>query len=397
MAYRSNNIKQIPLSEPHLAGREWRYLKECIDTNWVSSTGSFVNKFEDAICNYVKSKYAVACVNGTAGLHIALNLCEVGRDEEVIVPALTFIAPVNAVKYLGAEPVFMDCDDYMNIDPIKLREFCSKKCKITKAGLKNKSTGRIIKALVPVHVFGNPCDMQEIMKIAKAYRLKVIEDATESLGSYYTAGFYKDKFTGTIADLGVFSFNGNKIITSGGGGMIVTNNSLLAKKARYLTNQAKDDPVRYIHHEIGYNYRLTNLQAALGLAQLEQLKKFIRIKKNNYELYCKLLSSVKGIRILATPKGTSANYWFYSLLVEEKEYGMDQEELMNCLAKENIQSRPIWYLNHLQRPYRMNQAYRIEKAPWFWKRVLNLPCSTGLEGEQIKYIASVISNLAARN
>lgn len=390
-------IKMIPLSVPNLNGRELEYIKKCIDTNWVSSSGSFVKKFEDAICSYLKFKYAVACVNGTAGLQIALKLSGVERNDEVIVPTLTFIAPVNAIKYLGTEPVFMDCDDYMNIDPVKLREFCVKECRITEAGLKNKSTGRIIKAVIPVHIFGNPCDMQEIMRIAKEYRLKVIEDATESLGSYYTAGIHKDKFTGTIGDIGVLSFNGNKIITTGGGGMIVTNSRLLAEKARYLTDQAKDDPVRYIHREIGYNFRLTNLQAALGLAQLEQLKKFIKIKKNNYEFYRKLLNSVKGITMLGIPRGTSPNYWFYSLLVEKKEYGMDREKLMNCLTKKNIQSRPIWYLNHLQRPYRMNQAYKIEKALWFWKRVLNLPCSTSLQEKQINHIASAIYDLAARN
>lgn len=387
----------IPLSVPNLGGKELQYVKKCIDTNWVSSAGSFVKEFEDAICGYVKAKYAVACVNGTAGLQIALKLSGVERNDEVIVPTLTFIAPVNVVKYLGAEPIFMDCDNYMNIDPVQLREFCLKKCKITKAGLKNKSTGRIIRALIPVHIFGNPCNMQEIMRIAKAYKLKVIEDATESLGSYYTSGIYRDKFTGTIGDIGVFSFNGNKIITTGGGGMIVTANRIIAEKARYLIEQAKDDSVNYIHNEIGYNFRLTNLQAALGLAQLEQLKKFIKIKKNNYELYCKFLTPAKGIKILGIPQSTSPNYWFYSLLVEKKEYGMDREKLMNCLTKMNIQSRPIWYLNHLQRPYRMNQAYKVEKATWFWKRVLNLPCSTSLQEKQIKHIASVVCNLATRN
>lgn len=387
----------IPLSVPNLTGKELQYIKKCVITNWVSSTGSFVMEFEDAICRYVKSKYAVACVNGTAGLQIALKLCGVEAGDEVIVPTLTFIAPVNVVKYLGAEPVFMDCDNYMNVDPVKLREFCVKECKNTKAGLRNKRTGRIIRAVVPVHVFGNPCDMPEIMKIAKKYRLKVIEDATESLGSYYVSDIYKNRFTGTIGDIGIFSFNGNKIITTGGGGMIVTNNRLLAEKAKYLTNQAKDDPIRYIHHEIGYNFRLTNLQAALGLAQLEQLKKFIKIKKNNYELYCKFLSSIKGVKMLGIPKGISPNYWFYSLLVENKEYGMTREKLMNRLREKNIQSRPIWYLNHLQRPYRMNQSYKIEKAPWFWKRVLNLPCSTSLQEKQINHIVSVIYNLAVRN
>ena len=387
----------IPLSVPNLNGRELQYIKKCIDTNWVSSAGSFVKEFEDAICDYVKAEYAVACVNGTAGLQIAFKLSGVERNDEVIVPALTFIAPVNAVKYLGAEPVFMDCDDYMNIDSVKLREFCIKECRVTKSGLINKSTSRIVKAVVPVHIFGNPCDMQEIMRIAKAYRLKVIEDATESLGSCYTAGAYQSKFTGTIGDIGVLSFNGNKIITTGGGGMIVTGDKSIARKTKYLIEQAKDDSVKYIHNEIGYNFRLTNLQAALGLAQLEQLKKFIRIKKNNYELYCELLSSVKGIKMLGIPRGTSPNHWFYSLLVEKKEYGMDREKLMNCLTKKKIQTRPIWYLNHLQRPYRMNRAYKIENALKFWKRVLNLPCSTGLQEKQIHYIASTISNLAGKN
>lgn len=387
----------IPLSEPYLKGRELQYVKKCIDTNWVSSAGSFVKKFEDAVGNYVRAKYAVACINGTSGLHIALKLCAVGSGDEVIVPTLTFIAPANAVKYLGAEPVFMDCDNYMNIDPVKLREFCIKECKITKSGLINKTTGRIIKAILPVHVFGSPCDMREIMRIALAYRLKVVEDATESLGSYYASGIYKNKFTGTIGDFGVFSFNGNKIITTGGGGMIVTNNRAMAQKARYLMEQAKDDPVNYIHNEIGYNFRLTNLQAALGLAQLEQLKKFIRIKKNNYELYRKLLSPARGIKMLSVPDGTFPNYWFYSLLVEEKEYGMGREKLMGFLIEKKIQARPIWYLSHLQRPYRRNQAYRIENALKFWKRVLNLPCSIGLQKKQINYIASTICNLAGRN
>jgi len=384
----------IPLSVPNLNGRELQYVKKCIDTNWVSSAGSFVKKFEDAICSYVKARHAVACVNGTAGLQIALKLCGVREGDEVIVPTLTFIAPVNVVKYLGAEPIFMDCDDYMNIDCVKLREFCAKECLVTKLGLKNKKTKKIIKAVVPVHVFGNPCDMEEIMKIAREYHFKVVEDATESLGSYYTTGACQNKFTGTIGDIGVFSFNGNKIVTAGGGGMIVTNNRLLAEKAMYLINQAKDNPINYIHNEIGYNFRLTNLQAALGLAQLEQLKGFIAIKKRNCELYKGLLSSVSGLDVLGSPQGTSPNYWFYSLLVEKKEYGMDREKLMNSLTAKGIQTRPIWYLNHLQCPYRKNQAYKIEKALWFWKRVLNFPCSTSLNLKQVKLVSSAIRSLS---
>lgn len=391
------NSTMIPLSVPNLKGRELQYIKKCIDTNWVSSSGSFVKEFEDAICRHVKSKYAVACVNGTAGLQIALKLSSVERNDEVIVPTLTFIAPINVIRYLGAEPVFMDCDNYMNIDCAKLKEFCAEECVVTKNGLKNRKTGRTVKAVIPVHIFGNPCDMEEIMRIARKYRLKVIEDATESLGAYYTAGAYKNKFTGTVSDIGVYSFNGNKIITTGGGGMIVTNSRLLAEKARYLTNQAKDDPVRYIHNEIGYNFRLTNLQAALGLAQLEQLEGFIKIKKHNYELYKKLLNGIRGIEILGTPEGTAPNYWFYSLIIEKRQLGMDRDDVMDHLQSNGIQTRPIWYLNHLQRPYRGSQAYRIENAPRFWKRVLNLPCSANLETKQVKYIASVIRDLSGNN
>lgn len=387
----------IQLSVPNIGGNAWKYVKDCLDTAWVSSAGKYVDVLEKKICGYVGAKHAVAVSNGTVGLYIGLKLSGVGPGDEVLVPTLTFIAPVNAIRYLGAEPVFMDCDDYMNLDPVKLREFCAGECRLTKAGLKNKRSGRIVKAVLPVHIFGNPCAMWEIMGVAARYRLKVIEDATESLGSRYTSGVCKNKFTGTIGHFGVFSFNGNKIITTGGGGMIVTDDARLAEKARYLTNQAKDDPVRYIHNEVGYNFRLTNLQAALGLAQLEQLPEFIRVKENNYKLYRRLLAPVKGLEILGIPEGTAPNYWFYSLLVEKKEFGMDREKLMACLAKKNIQSRPIWYLNHLQRPYRKNQAYKIEKALWFWKRVLNLPCSTGLREKHVNYVASVIRGLAARN
>lgn len=380
----------IPLSVPNLTGKEWIYIKKCLDTNWVSSAGKFVEDFENAICRYSKAKYAVACINGTSALFIALKLSGVDAGDEVFVPALTFIAPVNTVRYLGAEPVFMDCDDFMNLDHNKLKEFCKRECKITKDGLRNRRSGRIIKAVIPVHVFGNPCNMEEIMKVAKEYRLKVIEDATESLGAYYTEGIYKNRFTGTIGDFGVYSFNGNKIITTGSGGMIITNKKELARKAKYLTNQAKDDPVRSIHNEVGYNFRLTNLQAALGLAQLEKINNFIKVKKRNYKLYKERLEGVRGVEVMGTPEGTNPNYWFYTLVINKEEYGMDRERLMTKLERNNVQTRPIWSLNHLQRPYRRNQAYKIERALWFWRRVLNLPCSTNLTESEINRVATAI-------
>lgn len=390
-------MKMIMLSEPNLGGKELEYVKKCIDTNWVSSSGESVTEFENSISKYVKAKFAVACINGTSGLYIALGLCGVGRKDEVIVPTLTFIAPVNVIKYLGAEPVFMDCDDYMNIDCQKLRQFCANECILTRLGLKNKKTGRIIKAVIPVHIFGNPCDMEEIMRIARQYKLKVVEDATESLGSSYSGGEFAGRFTGTIGDLGVYSFNGNKIITTGAGGMIVSNNKAIAEKARYLTNQAKDDPVKYIHNEIGYNFRLTNIQAALGLAQLKQLGSFIKIKENNYKLYKKLLGDIMGIEILGIPKETVPNYWFYSLIIEKNKFGLSRDTLMERLQSRGIQVRPLWYLNHLQKPYGTNQRYRIEKAFYFFDRVLNLPCSTNLTEKQIEYITMVIRSLSGDN
>ena len=383
----------ISLSEPFFLGNELKYVKECIKTRWVSTAGKYVDRFENDICRYTKTRYAVACVNGTCGLYIALQLAGVGPNDEVIVPALTFIAPVNAVRYLNAEPVFMDCDDFMNIDAGKITEFCEKECVITTSGLKNKKSGRIIRAIVPVHIFGNPCDIRPIMSAARKYNLKVIEDATESMGSYYTDGAYKGKHTGSVGDIGVYSFNGNKIITTGGGGMIVTNSPGTAKRARYLTTQAKDDPVRYIHHEVGYNFRLTNLQAALGVAQLETLEKIIKIKRKNYELYKKELKDIEGVSLLGVPEGTRPNYWFYSIIVDKTKYGTGIDVLMRGLAAKGIQARPVWYLNHRQKPYMRNQHYRIEKSAWFWERVLNIPCGGGLNESDVKTVVSAIKKL----
>lgn len=389
----SDKTTSIPLSVPNLGKREWKLIKECLDTNWISSAGGFVEDFEQAVSKYLKVKYATACINGTAGLFIALKILGIKSGNEVIVPTLTFIAPVNAVRYVGAEPVFMDCDDYMNMDVDKLHEFCKKECTITKDGLRNKKTRKIIKAILPVHVFGNPCNMEAIIKIAKTYKLKVVEDAAESIGSFYTKGVYKNRFTGTIGDVGVYSFNGNKVITSGSGGMIVTNNKKLACKAKYLINQAKDDSLIYIHNEVGYNFRLTNLQAAIGLAQLERLNIFVEIKRKNYNTYKKQLEDVKGIRLLGIQENTSPNHWFYPLVIDKKIYGIDSRCLMRRLALKNIDSRPIWRLNHTQRPYRNNQCYKIEKASRFLETVLNIPCSTGLRMNEIKRVVNEIRDM----
>lgn len=384
----------IPLSVPCITGNAWKYVKECLDTGWVSGAGGYVEEFEKAVCAFSGAKYAVAVVNGTSGLQIALQLSGVEAGDEVLVPTLTFIAPVNTVRYLGGEPVFMDCDEFMNLDPVKLGEFLKTSCRLTPRGLINKTSGRRVKAVLPVHIFGNPCDMDAIMRVARKYGLKVIEDATESLGSYYAAGKYKGAHTGTIGDFGVYSFNGNKIVTTGGGGMFVTSDKKMAEKAGYLTTQAKDDAVRYVHNEVGYNFRLTNIQAALGVAQLEQLPAFIKRKKKNYEWYKHAISGVKGLKLLGVPAGTAPNYWFYSLLIESSAFGLDREGLMAALSRAGIQTRPVWHLNHLQKPYLNSQSFKIRRAGWFAERVLNLPCSSGLTKAQMARVAGSLKAAA---
>jgi perosamine synthetase len=383
----------IPLSVPFLKGNEADYVQDCVRTGWVAD-GPYVQAFEQSLAQYIHVPYAVACSNGTTGLLIALRILGVSVDDEVIVPSLTFIAPINAVRYVYAHPIFMDCDDYFNMDVQKLSDFCEKECTLTPNGLRNNATGRIIKCIVPVHVFGNPCDMDAIMVIAEKYQLKVLEDATESLGSVYTKGTYAGKYTGTIGDMGVFSFNGNKIITTGGGGMIVSNNHIFAQQAAYLSTQAKDDAIRYIHHEIGYNARLTNVQAALGVAQMEQLPLILSIKQKNYGMYQKNLARIPGLTLWGTPGYAVSNHWFYALVVEQSEYGHDRESLMKIMQDKGIQTRPIWYLNHWQKPYQQYQAYRIEKASWLWERTLNLPCSANLTEEEILRVVDTLRSNA---
>lgn len=375
----------IPLSVPNLNGNELKYVNDAITTGWVSSVGKYVNLFEDKLSSYVSSKGAVSCQNGTAGLHISLILCKVTSDNEVIVPTLTFIAAVNPVKYVGAEPIFMDCDNSLCIDPVKLQKFCEEECSFIDNKLINKHTGKHIKAIVVVHVFGNMADMESIMEIAKKYNLKVIEDATEALGTYYIFGKYKGKYAGTIGDVGVYSFNGNKIITTGGGGMIVSNDSNLLKEAKHLTTQTKSDELYYIHDKIGYNYRITNVQAAIGVAQLEQIEDFISIKEKNYNIYKGRINNIDGLELLNFRENIRSNKWLYGVLCGNR-YSMDRDELIKYLKSKNIQTRPIWGLIHEQKPYVKSQTYKIEKANYYWSTVVNIPCSTNLNIEDIDYV-----------
>jgi perosamine synthetase len=375
----------IPLSVPNFKGRELEYITRAIETEWVSSGGPYVKEFENRIADYVQVQGAVSCQNGTSGLHIALLVCGVTREDEVIVPTLTFIATVNPVKYIGAEPIFMDCDDSLTMDGDKLLEFCQTECSFVEGKLINKKTQRQIKALVVVHVFGNMVDMEKIMAIAEKYNLNVIEDAAEALGTYYTEGKYQGKFAGTIGTIGVYSFNGNKIITTGGGGMIVSNNKRLLEKAKHLTTQAKTDEIFYIHDEVGYNYRMTNLQAALGLAQLEQLEGFIKVKQENYKLYKEHINRIPGLSLLEFRTGIRSNYWFYSLKCDN-EYQLIRDEIIQYLLSKGIQTRPIWGLISDQKPYRDNQTYKIEKAKYYLEHIVNIPCSTNLTRDDVFYV-----------
>ena len=375
----------IPLSVPNLKGNELKYVSHAVETEWVSTGGPYVDDFEEKIAAYVNAKGAVSCQNGTSGLHIALEVCGVTKEDAVIVPTLTFIAAVNPVKYIGAEPIFMDCDDSLCMDADKLELFCETECAFVDGRLINKETQKYIKAIIIVHVFGNIANMDKLMSIANKYNLKVVEDATEAIGSYYIAGKYKGKYAGTIGDVGVYSFNGNKIITTGGGGMIVSDNEYLLKRAKHLTTQAKSDELYYTHDEIGYNYRMTNLQAALGLAQLEQLEDFIKIKKENYELYKSACKEIEGLRVLGFREDIRTNYWFYALYCEDS-YSMGRNEVIEYLAQNKIQSRPIWGLIHEQIPYKNSQSYKIEKAFEYHARVVNIPCSSNLSEEDVKRV-----------
>ena len=277
--------KFIPLSVLNIKGNEIKYVEKALKDEWVSTAGSFIVDFENNIKNYTKSNYAIACQSGTAGIHLALLALNINNEDEVIAPTLTFIAAVNPIKYVGAEPIFMDCDDSLSLDAKKLEQFCQEECIFSDGKLINKKTKKHIKAIIIVHIFGNMANMEDIMPICEKYNLKVIEDATESLGTFYKDGKYKGKYAGTIGDIGIYSFNGNKIITTGGGGMVICNDENIAKKIKYLSTQAKDDEIYFIHNEIGYNYRMTNLQAGVGLAQLERLEEFIAIKSKNHNLY----------------------------------------------------------------------------------------------------------------
>ncbi len=383
----------IPLSEPEIRGNEWKYVKECLDTNWVSSGGSFVTRFERMIADYVGAKHAVATINGTSALHAALLVAGVQPDDEVLVSSLTFIAPVNVVRYCGAWPVFMDADPtYWQMDAQKVVDFLERECRPQAGVLYDTATRRRIKAILPVHILGHPVDMDPILEVARKYDLVVVEDGTESLGAKY-----KGRMVGLLGDIGCYSFNGNKTITCGGGGMLVTNNEAMARRARYLTTQARDDDVEYVHHEVGYNYRLTNLAAAVGVAQVEMLGDYIRVKRTLAAHYASGFKGLEGVIVPREAEWAWSTFWLYTLLLDPKRARVDRHAMQRTLTARNIQSRPLWCPIHEQRPYRECRAYHVDVTPKVYEQALSLPSSVGLSAVAQKRVIGEVRKLVGSN
>lgn len=383
--------KFIQLSIPNFEGNEKKYVNDALDQGWVSTGGAYISKLEQEMAKFLHTENVAACQSGTSALHLSLVEAGVKPGDVVLVPPLTFIAAVNPVKYQFATPVFIDCDDSFCMDPIKLRNFCEEECEWDGEVLKYK--GAVVKALVVVHVFGNMADMESIMETAEKYNLKVVEDATEALGTHYTSGKYAGKYAGTIGDFGAYSFNGNKIITTGGGGAITANKPEVVDHLRYLSTQAKNDPHYYIHDEIGYNYRMTNLQAALGVAQMEELPEFINRKQRNYDLYKREFEGFDLVKLMPFREGTRSNKWFYSLKIDRTRITATMREIITALEKDGIQTRAIWGLINEQKPYEGEETYRLEKAPYYAERILNIPSSTQITEEEIKYVANKVKQL----
>lgn len=364
----------LGLHEPRFSGNEWVYLKECLDSTFVSSVGKFVDRFEDDLANFTGAKRAVAVVNGTAALHVALRLAGVEAGDEVLLPALTFIATANAVTYCQATPHFVDSEDRsLGIGAIALREYLSTIAELSNGQCVNRNTGRVIRAMVPMHTFGHPVDIEALLAIAHDFHLQLIEDAAESLGS--TVG---GQHTGTFGLMGTLSFNGNKTITTGGGGAILTNDVELGKRAKHITTTAKL-PHRwsFVHDEVGFNYRLPNLNAALGCAQLEQLPGFLRDKRRLFEQYQAAFARVPGVQLVAEPVGCNSNYWLQTLLLDAA-HADQRDAVLTATNDAGLMTRPIWALMNRLPMYSNAPRAPLPVAESLEQSVINIPSSSGL-------------------
>lgn len=364
----------VPLAVPEIRGQEWAYVKECLDTGWVSSVGSFVDRFEGEFAAAVDSPHSVAMASGTAALHVALIVAGVRPGDLVLVPTLTFIASINAISYVGAAPVLIDAEpEHWQMDPARVEEFLRRECERRNGEFVHRDSRRRVGAIMTVDLLGHPCDYSRIRPLADEFGLPIVEDATESLGAQS-----ERRPVGIAGDVACFSFNGNKMITTGGGGMLVTAREDWARRARHLSTQAKADPVEYVHDEIGFNYRLTNIQAAIGCAQLEQLDAFVGAKRAIAHRYDEALRDLPGVTPQATAEGVLSASWLYSVRVDERIFGMSAREVMADLGHQRIQSRPLFQPAHLGEVY--SGAIRVggSVAEQLWDEGLSLPCSVGL-------------------
>ena len=369
------------LSGPNMAGNELKYVTECITTGWVSSVGAYVDQFEKMSAEFAGAKYAVATSSGTTALHICLVMMGVNSDDYVITPNITFIATCNSIKYTGANPIFIDTDAATwQMDLNLLEQFLTKETEQRNGVCHYKKDGKRIPVIMPVHVLGNMCDMDKLMALARQHNLTVIEDSTEALGSYY-----KGKHAGSFGLLGTFSYNGNKIITTGGGGMIITDDEALAKKAKHLTTQAKSDAFEYIHDEIGYNYRLVNVAAAMGVAQMEQLPGFIQRKYEIIDFYKKELDGVGDIKFQEVRADVKPNWWLPTIFTAK------QKEVLKILNDNKMQSRPFWVPMNQLRMFTENIYYNhTDRSNFVYQHCLSIPCSTYITNNDLKAVAGKI-------
>lgn len=366
--------KSIPLHEPHFGGNEWLYVKECLDTGWVSSVGKFVDQFEEELAEFTGVKKAVAVVNGTAALQICLKLVGVEEDDEVLIPALTFIATSNAVTYCGANPHFIDSEERtLGVDAVKLRSYLQDIAEVKGSTCYNRITKRRIKAVVPMHTFGHPVDLDEVIAVCEEFYLELVEDAAESLGSYY-----KGRHTGNWGKASAVSFNGNKVITTGGGGAILTNDIEIGKLAKHLTTQAKlPHKWEFRHDMIGYNYRMPNINAALGCAQLEQLSEFLAKKRQLAERYHAMFANIEGIKFIKEPEFAQSNYWLNVILLAPQ-YGEKRDELLSLTNEIGIMTRPVWNLLYTLPMYIDCPRMDCQIAESIAARLINLPSSVNI-------------------
>ena len=362
----------VPLSVPVFKGNEKKYMEECIDSTFVSSVGKFVDRFEEMVAEYTGAKKAVVCVSGTNALHMAMMLVGVERDDEVLTQALTFIATCNAISYIGAHPVFIDVDrDTMGLSPKAVQSWLENNAELRYGECYNKTTGRRVKCCVPMHTFGHPVHIEELVEVCKNWNIELVEDAAESIGS-----FYKGKHTGTFGKVGAISFNGNKTITTGGGGMLLFNDEELARHAKHLTTQAKV-PHRweFRHDHIGYNYRMPNINAALGCAQMEHLEEYVLNKRETAEKYAEFFKGIEGVEFFEEPADCRANYWLNVVILKDKEAQLKFLEYTN---DNGVMTRPIWELMNRLPMFEHCQNDGLKNTIWFADRVVNIPSSVRL-------------------